>query len=129
MSLVQELEARGWVIETEFSPPDEKIEQERLNRRLMEEYLGRQAVLNRIPSTKKGPICPSETDLQLDKRFGAGNMTLRFRYHHLCGEILIFDVVPNVERNSAEIRMVEQFLFEECTAPWITIIHVVPGWK
>jgi hypothetical protein len=125
MDLVQELEAQGWVIETECVPSDTDREKERVARLQLEEYLSRQAVLKHIPSTKRGPVCPSETDLYLDERFGAGNMTLRFRYIHLCGEILIFDVVPNIEKNRAEIRMVEKTLLGENTTPWITILHVI----
>lgn len=111
---LENLASRGWVVENR----EEEII-------ILEEVIGRRAVLAYMPIythvTGRGPIVPDECNLYSPKtkpRSGAGYQVLRFVYDHL-GENLIFEVVPNTENGTAQVRAVTKKIDGEHKSQWL----------
>lgn len=114
----------GWV---EVKP---RQKQEGFITSIDEVEFGMTAVIKHLPVythvTGTGCICPSKNDISLEERRGAVGHVLRFAYNLIGGEKIFFDVVPNVTRNTADIRVVEKSFFQEDrTSPWVTLINVI----
>lgn len=110
-NFLEDLAKRGWVIETN---EDRSL--------ILEEVIGRRAVLAYMPIythvTGRGPLTPDECDLFLQERRCAGGHVLRFIYDHL-GEKLTFEVVPNTENKTAQVRAVTTYLGNETKSQWL----------
>ncbi len=113
-NFLEDLAKRGWVIETN---EDRSL--------ILEEVIGRRAVLAYMPIythvTGRGPLTPDECDLFLQERRCAGGHVLRFVYHHL-GENLLFEVVPNTEERTAQVRAITVTTKGEEKSQWLPFL-------